>query len=213
MPADDLDRFERQAEGHRRALSDTLGQIGEALSPEQLAHKAQGYAAEMGQQAWDTARQNPAALALTGAGVALLLTGLARRDADTAPAPAAQPAPRVPQPSRAAALRRRVSHGLDRLPDGARRRVIAAREAAIDAQDAVERKAHQTVPASHKMMHRQPVLAGAAAFGLGALAAAVLPNSRVEDRTLGKRRDALMARADRVLAQELSKLRRDIAKR
>lgn len=193
------------------------------------------YGREVGGQLWDATRQNPAALAMLATGLALLLSNAARRADDAAARrPAAGPQAvspaeamtgfdarvaaadremragmtgRAPEPPRAARMRVALERGLERLPPAARRRVIDARLAAIRAQDAVERRARRLTRESEALIDDQPVVTGAAAFGVGVLMAALLPGTRQEDALLGRHRDEAMRAAGDALARELAALR------
>lgn len=123
-----------------------------------------------------------------------------------APQPPATEPPATQHP-RAKQLRAALHDGLEKLPHGARERIIQARTAAIHAQAEIEKRAARAGRKANRAAQDHPVTVAAAAFGLGAAIAALLPSTDAEDELLGARRDALMDKARRVTQDELSRLR------
>lgn len=230
----DFDKIERNAAAERQKFAGSLDALSSAVSPENLKQHAavliENYGGDLGRQAWGAARQNPAAFALAGAGLGLLLTGTGSRPETRRPdrnlvptseayvgfderVAAAEGDTREEIESmsdtgnapRAAWLRAKLNDGLDALPDGARERVIDARRAALDAQEKVEAQARKTAQKSRTFMDDQPLAVGAIALGVGALIGALLPSTRREDDLLGERRDAVMAAAKSTLQEEIDK--------
>ncbi|MFV1443237.1 MULTISPECIES: hypothetical protein [unclassified Phaeobacter] len=218
----DLTELETEIARDRVALSKSLDTLAASLSPERIATEvsatASQYGGEISQQLWSTARANPAALALVGTGIALLMSGAGKRrdpEGQAQPAAAATSAEmaHVPSPDAgqrkspsARRLRAALDHGLDKLPPKARKQVRKARLSAIQIQEELERRAAKLSRASQDGIAAQPLVAGGLAFGLGAIVAALLPQTRQEDELLGAKRDALMAEARDTLQQELRKL-------
>ncbi|MDO9527417.1 MAG: hypothetical protein Q7J57_18070 [Gemmobacter sp.] len=95
----------------------------------------------------------------------------------------------------AADLARVFRHGLSDLTEAAQERIAAARESAFTAGESVSAR-------STAFVTKSPFLALLAALGLGAAAAAVLPSTGVERRTLAAPRARLLAEARRLLAEE-----------
>jgi hypothetical protein len=106
---------------------------------------------------------------------------------------------------RAERLRRRLSEGTENLSEEARSRVVAAREAALDARrraaDAVSARSEQ----ASDIYERQPLVVGALALAVGAAIAGALPRTRTEDDWVGDYSDELMRRAETVFEQEREK--------
>jgi ElaB/YqjD/DUF883 family membrane-anchored ribosome-binding protein len=102
-------------------------------------------------------------------------------------------------------LRSTLDDGLDKLPDGAKARIRAAREAAIDAHGQAEHHARQAAQAARRTAHDNPLLMGVVALAAGAALAAALPRTSVENRTIGAHRDRLFDEADRVFHEEVEK--------
>src|SRR6056297_228972 len=178
--AEELSDIERRLAEDRDALARSLDLLSNTLSPDRLKTEASETAnrlgSEIGGEAWRAARENPAAFALVGAGLALLLSGAGKRSEQAARhrarmAEADDPATVPPMEAmdgfddrvaradarmrvgiaeeerRSASsqrLRSALNTGLEKLPPKARLRVIQAREQAISAQEAVERRARQT---------------------------------------------------------------------
>lgn len=253
------DDIEREIEAERVALARSLDNLQRELSPDALIDKAtailRANGGEMATAALRHAKDNPVALALTGAGLAWLVAG----PAPTRPARAAShlkaPAPahddraypkapglrRAPpaesfearvaraegerydpvvhdlsEPSKSTAtepasggksLRDRLMEGTEMMTDTARDRVIAAREAAIAAERRLEAHARDYGRSGRDAFQSQPLMGALVAFGVGALAGALLPRTRTEDHYLGATRDRAMDEAERIYRAEAAKLR------
>ena len=233
-----LSQIEARVAEDRAALARSLDMMTSALAPDQLKGAAAGYGREISGQLWGAARENPAAFALVGAGLALILTNVARRPDDAAqqsaphgserPGPAAVPpqeamagfdqrlaaadqklrdASETQSEFRASQLREALNKGLEKLPPSARARVLDARRRAITAQESVERQAARATAKAQRIASDQPVATAAAAFGVGALFAALLPSTSREDALMGAERDRLMNEARSALAREVDALR------
>lgn len=107
----------------------------------------------------------------------------------------------------AASLRDRLMEGTEMMTETARDRVIAAREAAILAEQRIEARAREYGAAGKDAFANQPLMGALVAFGVGALAGALLPRTRVEDRHLGGARDKAFLEAERVYRAEAARLR------
>ncbi|MBY6067832.1 DUF3618 domain-containing protein [Leisingera aquaemixtae] len=234
MPS--TDTLEQQVEADRRRLAASLSGLTGAVAPQaaaqQLAAAASGYGGALGRQAMAAARRNPAGLVLAGAGLALMFTGTGRRPRRTEPAAAAVPPAAAmsgfdarvaaadaairkemtgmsDESFRTSKMRETLNAGLDALPDAARKRVLAARTAALQAQEKVEAHAAKAAARGRSFYDDNPLAAGAIALGLGALIGALLPATRREDELLGAHRDALAARAEAALREEMDRLHRE----
>jgi ElaB/YqjD/DUF883 family membrane-anchored ribosome-binding protein len=108
----------------------------------------------------------------------------------------------------ARALRERLNDGLDRMPDEARRRVVRARLAAIEAQHEVERQLRHSADYARHTARENPLMLGALALGIGAAIGAALPRTSAENHAVGAYRDRMMDEADRIFREEASKYRR-----
>lgn len=227
----DFEHLEQKVEADRAALAHSFDALSDTLSAERIAHDVSetitAYGGELGSQAMAAAKENPAAFALVGAGIALLLSGSGRRQSmRPTPAPVPEDAmhgfdTRVANADAeirsemsgttmsptALKLRANLDRGLNKLPPAARKRVLTARKAALDAQERLEKEAAKAATRAKRIHNDQPMITGAIAFGIGAIAAALLPSTRQEDTLMGAKRDALMADAQRVLSDEMAKLR------
>lgn len=229
----DFDALEKEVQQDRERLAASLDKLSHTIAPDnvktQIAAAAESYGGEIGRQAWTAARENPAAFALVGVGLGLLLTGTGTRperpdqlerpptqdpafaDFDARVAVADTDMKKemtgmTDTTSRAARLRAALDKGLDKLPAGSRERVVKARKAALRAQEKLESQAERVARKSRTFAHDQPLAVGALALGVGALVGALLPGTRREDELLGAQRDALMEDARRVLSEEMEKL-------
>ncbi|SFB11303.1 hypothetical protein SAMN05421688_2959 [Poseidonocella pacifica] len=209
-------RIEGQIETEREELGRALDGLSEALSSDRIAETVHQvvdkYRREIGETALSTASRNPAALAFLGAGLALLVAPTPKRS--QAVTDLSQTASLQGQPSTSSAtsgrnaesLRRSIDRGLEKLPPAARRRILAARQSAVHAQEELDRRGRKALAASRGAMQDQPLVVGAVALGLGALIGSLLPGTRQENAALGARRDALLRRADLMMHEELEKL-------
>jgi ElaB/YqjD/DUF883 family membrane-anchored ribosome-binding protein len=110
--------------------------------------------------------------------------------------------------SRLNAMRERLSHGTEDLTEEGRRRVLAARERAVEARHQMARQWDRQSRAAMGAYDRQPLAAGALAFAAGAAIAAALPRTRMEDEYFGDQSDRLMEEAERIFQEERAKLGR-----
>ena len=102
-------------------------------------------------------------------------------------------------------LRSKIEDGMDTLPDAAKARVRAAREAAINAQSSFEDQARRAAATAKQTAQENPLLIGALTFAAGVAIAAALPRTSVENRSIGAHRDRLFDEADRVFRDEVEK--------
>jgi hypothetical protein len=232
MPDGNLDSYEKQVARDRAALADSLETLSQTVAPERIKSDITETAETYARQLWKVTRDNPAAFALLGAGATLLATGFGQRtrqpetrkpkavgpeeamhgfDHRVAAANRAMneqrshsPMARAPSASR---MRAALRSGLERLPPDARRRVLDARLSALRIQEKIERRAERAASRSAEMIREHPVEAGALAFGLGVLSAAVLPSSETEDAVLGEKRERLMQAARDAMQREIKGMR------
>ncbi len=104
-------------------------------------------------------------------------------------------------------LRDRLIEGTETMTDAARDRVMAAREAAFEAEQRLEARARQYSAASRDAYSSQPLMGALVAFGVGAVIGGILPRTQTEDRHLGAARDRALVEAERVYRQEVAGLR------
>lgn len=228
--SNDVQDLERNIEADRSMLGRTLTQLTNALSPEQISttvsREVQSKGGAIGHTVIDAARANPAGALLVGVGLAALLAGPKRpqrkpeydvRTAAVAPGMSdkdvltgefdrrVEAADEVQtQASKAPGMRAALNKGLANLPAPARERVIAAREAAINVQEKLDRQAAIAAQKARSFHHNQPFSTAAIAVGVGAVVAALLPRTRTEDDLLGAKRDALMQQAELTLRDEIA---------
>ncbi|KIC17366.1 hypothetical protein [Leisingera sp. ANG-DT] len=229
----EIDNLEKKVDADRRKLAASLSGVTDMLAPQsvtkQLKATAHGYGGQLSQQAVAAAKRNPAALVLTGAGLALMFAGTGRRPTSPVANPTAVPLEdsfagfdnRVAaadaamkkemtgmskESFRSTNMRETLNAGLDGLPEAARKRVLNARGAALQAQEKLEAHASKAAARGQTFFEENPLAAGAIALGLGALIGALLPSTRREDEVLGAHRDALAAKAEKALRDEMDKL-------
>jgi len=228
-----IDHISKQVEADRARLAGTLDDLTDTVKPQSLAEELTASANDIGgdlaQKAWGTLRENPAGGLLVTIGLGLLASGTQRR-----PLPVARPTPAAVYPDEAlvgfdarvaqadeairadmsgelearpeaSRMKAALNSSLDSLPPKARKRVLKAREAAISAQESIERQTRRAAQKTKGFVYEQPLTVGALALGFGVLAGTLLPGTRREDALLGKRRDALMTDARNALEEEVLK--------
>jgi len=230
----DLNKLEIEVLLERQKFAEALNTLSAAVAPENVkAHAgavAGAYGGDLGRQTWDAAKQNPAAFALVGAGLSLLLAGKGARSSQETPngpdqadagfdervaaADAALKADATglaedDSAPQAASLRARLHDGLDGLSDASREKVLKARNAALAAQEKVEAQAREAAKSSKTFLQKHPLAVGAVSLGLGALIGALLPTTRREDAMMGEQRDAFMASAQQILRDEIEAVHRE----
>ncbi|PYE83716.1 DUF3618 domain-containing protein [Pseudoroseicyclus aestuarii] len=103
-------------------------------------------------------------------------------------------------------LRDRLHEGTHDLSEEARKRVIAARTSAYEAQVKAEYYARRSRETASGFYNDQPLVVGAIAMAIGAAAGSVLPRSQREDAYFGAYSDELMDEAYRIWEEERAKL-------
>ncbi|WP_271881670.1 hypothetical protein [Phaeobacter italicus] len=229
----DTKRLEQELEIKRQNLARSVSGLSDVIAPRNVAHQisetAQGYGGEVAGQVVQAARRNPAGLMLAGAGLALMATGTGSRpvaisrktiatppteafvgfDARVAKADAAmkkEMTGMTDETLRTNKMRDTLQAGLDKLPANARKRVLDARTSALKAQEKVEAYTTRQARAGKTFYSENPLAVGAIALGMGALIGALLPSTKREDELLGAHRDALAAKAEAALQEEMDKI-------
>ncbi|WP_425099431.1 glycine zipper domain-containing protein [Tropicibacter sp. S64] len=202
-----IEELEREAETQRSRVSDIAHRLKDSANPVRAGQEAIRTSADWAQEAasslGEMAKKNPAALALIGTGAALLIAQSTRAPQPEQPQP--QPDPLRSGPS-SRSLELSLDRGLEKLPESARRRVIAAREHALDAQRKLERHAARLGETATRTHQEHPFTTAAIAIGVGAIAGALLPSTKQEGALLGARRDAALRKAEALLHEEIDAL-------
>ena len=100
----------------------------------------------------------------------------------------------------------RLKEGTEHMTDAARDRVIAARQAAYNAQRNLDQHARAYASQGRDAYGEHPLIGGLLAFGLGAAIGAALPRTRQEDAYVGSYRDRALEEAERIYHAEVGKL-------
>ncbi|OWU86357.1 hypothetical protein ATO6_05925 [Oceanicola sp. 22II-s10i] len=104
-------------------------------------------------------------------------------------------------------LRDRISDGTQHMSEEARRRVIAARTQAYEAQVKAEYLARKGRDRATGFFEEQPLVVGALALAVGAAIGGALPRTSRENEAFGAYRDDLFSEAERIYAEEKAKLK------
>lgn len=105
-------------------------------------------------------------------------------------------------------MKRSFRKGLDDLSESGREQIVAAREHAYSARIRAERVARGGTREAGRLIEEHPLVVGVVALAAGAAFAAMLPQTRVENRTFGAESDRLMEQANRLLRQERERVGR-----
>jgi hypothetical protein len=105
-------------------------------------------------------------------------------------------------------MRERLAHGTEDFSEDSRRRIVAARERAMEARHQLSRQWDRGSRSAWDAYDRQPLAAGALAFAAGAAIAAALPRTRMEDEYSASSPTTSSRRAERVFQEERAKLGR-----
>ncbi|WP_306115540.1 MULTISPECIES: DUF3618 domain-containing protein [unclassified Roseovarius] len=99
----------------------------------------------------------------------------------------------------------RIAEGTENLTEEGRRRVIAAREKAVETRRSAARSLSDGTDAMADFYDRQPLVMGALAVAVGAAVGGALPRTRTEDDLMGSQSDSLFDEAERIFEEEKSK--------
>ncbi|MGB3554306.1 MAG: DUF3618 domain-containing protein [Jannaschia sp.] len=109
--------------------------------------------------------------------------------------------------ARSSDLMARMSEGTEGMSEGARARVMQARQGAYRAQRQMEDAMDRYSSQGRDMYDRQPLVGGLLALGLGAAIGSMLPRTEGEDRMLGSYRDRAFDEAEAIFSEESRKLK------
>ena len=227
------DELEVEARQHRAGVVNALGGLFDALNPERIGRETVEQVSGAGREAVEAAmagaRRNPAGLALIGIGAARVMASARKTDEHPQLQPARDAMPGQTERMDLASahmsrrtrigtgrlasgeyssskMRQMLDTGLDKLGPDARKRVMDARLAALDAQEKVEHQARIAKRKVTEAHQSQPFTTGLAVAGIGALIGALLPSTRVEREMVGAKRDQMIRQAEAVMRAEIAEL-------
>lgn len=202
------DQIEAEVEANRANVESTLGALKDRLSVENIVNDAtrfigiedtRGTLVAAGREI----KADPVAFGMIGLGLALLATGATRRD----PHRAQQFQRHRYDTSAHQGIGDRAQHYSDQASakvsgyaDAASRKLHDAQQAAHDGYDYARSQASDFQHRAGRQMESQPLLFGALALAAGAVIAAALPRTLVEDRWAGPGRDHLLDEAKHAAA-------------
>lgn len=99
----------------------------------------------------------------------------------------------------------RIAEGTEALTEEGRKRVIAARQKAVEMRRSAARSMSQGTDAAADLYDRQPLVMGALALAVGAALGGALPRTKTEDDLMGAQSDDLFDQAERILEEEKAK--------
>ncbi len=107
--------------------------------------------------------------------------------------------------SRVAAVGSRIADGTETLTDEGRKRVVAARQKAVEMKRSTMRSVSNGADAAADFYDNQPLVIGALALAVGAALGGALPRTQVEDDLMGDQSDRLFDDAERIFEEEKAK--------
>lgn len=211
--------IQRELERTRAEMAVTIQQLENDLSPGQLFDRALSLAKDNGateflDNLWLSVRSNPLPVALVGVGIVWLAQASASsaRSVHYGHTPSTGDRLRSRAGSAMSSMREGVEDVKDEL-HGMKSRISSSMSHASDeASDVVERgriRAEELELRTRSAMHRassrvqqtwqdQPMLIGALAIAAGAALAALIPETRTENRRLGPARDRIVEEGERI---------------
>ncbi|WP_299971063.1 DUF3618 domain-containing protein [uncultured Roseobacter sp.] len=101
--------------------------------------------------------------------------------------------------------RNRIAEGTEGLTEEGRKRVIAARQKAVEMRRSAARSMSQGTDAAADFYDQQPLVVGALALAVGAALGGALPRTKTEDDLMGTQSDDLFSQAERIFEEEKAK--------
>ncbi|WP_299741052.1 DUF3618 domain-containing protein [uncultured Roseobacter sp.] len=99
----------------------------------------------------------------------------------------------------------RIAEGTEALTEEGRKRVIAARQKAVEMRRSAARSMSQGTDAAADFYDQQPLVVGALALAVGAALGGALPRTKAEDNWMGAQSDDLFDQAERIFEEEKAK--------
>lgn len=99
----------------------------------------------------------------------------------------------------------RIAEGTETLTEEGRKRVIAARQKAVEMRRSAARSMSQSTDAAADFYDQQPLVVGALALAVGAALGGALPRTKTEDDLMGAQSDDLFDQAERIFEEEKAK--------
>lgn len=210
------DRIEAEVEANRANVETTLGALKDRLSVESIVNDASRFVGISDTRGTLVAaareiKADPVAFGMIGLGLALLATGVTRRNPDavrygppTAFRPSATGYDNVGARSQGNAAQARdtgpgyaasANEAYSNVADSANRHIHDAQPAIHEGYDYARHRAADLQRRAGHQMEAQPLLFGALALAAGAVIAAALPRSRTEDEWIGPSRNHLLDEA------------------
>ena len=100
----------------------------------------------------------------------------------------------------------RIAEGTETLTEEGRKRVIAARQKAVEMRRSAAQSVNKGSDATADFYNQQPLVAGALALAVGAALGGTLPRTKTEDDLMGSQSDTLFDQAERIFEEEKAKV-------
>lgn len=205
---------------HRERLDESLEELEERFSPQQLFNKTfeyvrHGGANEFAANLGETLKQNPTPFLITGVGLGWLMWSANSRSHSRGTSSNSSIEGHYPSPSagtvggdgsqgrgRTGAAKEKAQHlsgsVKDRargMSDGVRERTSRAKAGSRNAMHSASSRAQSAGQQTTHFIQEHPVVAGALGIAIGAAIGSLLPSTRTEDERMGAMRDKVVDRA------------------
>ena len=218
----DQAQLEREIDQQRAHIGETISALESQFSPGQMLDKVLSYGktngAEFSRNLVNTVRDNPVPTLLTALGIAWLMYGQTNRGHSGEYGYASSASYGVDpdyqdHPSKTEKLKDKAHH----LKDSAKSRAGEIghhldrtsahwRDRASHASDGIRAGAGRASHTFQSLLHEQPLAVGAIGIAVGALIAASLPSTSMEDRYMGESRDKMADKARQKVHQGQEKV-------
>ena len=191
----------------QREMSETIHEIEYRLSPRTLINQTKESVRRAGvstsQKFIDKVKENPIPAAMVGVGLWLLM----RNSSDDGNTVEFYPSDRLTfdEPSKVDAAKAKASEAVDKAREKASEMRETARQATSRLAMEARSRAFQARTQTRDVLRDTPLVAGIAAIALGAIVAAVIPETQKEDQLLGETRDRLLDRGKELAREGVEK--------
>lgn len=182
------DAIRREIHGTEREMSDTIHEIRRRLSPQHVAEQTRDSMRRAGVNIIDKVKRNPIPLAMAGVGLWLFFRNTEGKIHDALPVD-------------------KIEEGVDSAREKIEGKIDRAKVKLEGGVDTAKEKMQGAMWKLRDVYDRQPLVAGVVGIAVGAVLAAVIPESQREDALLGDTRDRLLDQATAAARERVGKVK------
>jgi len=182
------DAIRRDIHGTEREMSDTIHEIRRRLSPQHLAEETRDSMRRAGVNIIDKVKRNPIPLAMAGVGLWLFFRNTEGKIHDALPVD-------------------KIEGGVDSAREKIEEKIGSAKVKLEGGMDTAKEKVQASMWKLRDLYDQQPLVAGVVGIALGAVIAAIIPESQREDELLGETRDRLLDQATAAARERVGRVR------